>query len=219
MSAASAIAPAQTTSPLPESNGAKLRVLSLTSGRVRLHFPGWTAGEAERIETELGRVRGVASVHANSLTGNVLIHFDRQTTEVNRLLGDLQEAWDRLVAVPAPRSKLPPGNLHRPPEGRGRAAASLLRVGVRGFLGHAVVDSLWFAAGFLGRRFGLPLTGLGPLHVLVDVAVWGFALGSGAGLSRRLTVGTTPAGAGAVSSPTRYLLPAAFSRRGGRNEC
>jgi hypothetical protein len=43
------------------------------------------------------------------------------------------------------------------------------------------VDSLWFGAGFLGSAFGLPLAGLGPLHVLMDIAVWGMALGSANG--------------------------------------
>ena len=54
---------------------------------------------------------------------------------------------------------------------------------VRGLLGHGAVDSVWFAAGFLGESLGLPLAGLGPLHVLMDIAVWGMALASGTGPS------------------------------------
>jgi hypothetical protein len=54
----------------------RLRVLSLTPGRMRLHLPGWTAGDADRVEARLDRVRGVESVQANPLTGNLLIRFD-----------------------------------------------------------------------------------------------------------------------------------------------
>jgi hypothetical protein len=73
----------------------------------------------------------------------------------------------------------------RPDRDDGPATSLWLRVGVRGLLGHALVDSLWFTAGFLGKALGLPLAGLGPLHVLMDVAVWGAALGSASGGSAR----------------------------------
>src|SRR5581483_9429692 len=86
------------------------------------------------------------------------------------LLAKLNKAVDELSndegCVPADESRSdPPAN----------AGRSLLRVGVRGLLGHAVVDSLWFGAGFLGSALGLPLAGLGPLHVLMDIAVWTMA--------------------------------------------
>ena len=67
-----------------------------------------------------------------------------------------------------------------------------MRVGVRGLLGHAAVDSVWFAAGFLGETLGLPLAGLGPLHVLMDIAVWGMALASGTGRSHSAATRTQP---------------------------
>jgi len=151
-------------------------------------LPGWTAGDVEWVETRLCQVNGVESVQANPLTGNVLIHFDRRTTGEKTLLVELEEAWEGLLAaqqrVEAPRSKpRTQDGTRRPVDGRGLSTSSLMRVGVRGLLGHAAVDSVWFAAGFLGETLGLPLAGLGPLHVLMDIAVWGMALASGTGPS------------------------------------
>jgi hypothetical protein len=110
-----------------------------------------------------------------------LIHFNVAVTDEKRLLAELQGQWDQLLAA------------HKgvdvtavPVERREPARASLLRVGVRGFLGHAVVDSVWFAAGFLGETLGLPLAGLGPLHILTDIAVWAIALASGNVWCRRI---------------------------------
>jgi copper chaperone CopZ len=153
------------------------RVLSLLPGRVRLHLPGWAGGDGERIEDRLRRVNGVESVQANPRTGNALIRFDRRAADENALLLELQEAWYSIArsedaAVP-PSSHLTP-------------FSTAIRVGVRGLLGHAVVDSVWFGAGFLGKALGLALAALGPLHVLMDIAVWMIALTgpkSGAGLS------------------------------------
>jgi copper chaperone CopZ len=132
------------------------RVLSLIPGRIRVHLPGWTGCDGERIENCLRRVNGVASVQANALTGNVLVYFDPLTTEESKLLAELGKALEEL------------------PNGERAADAGCppLRVVVRGLLGHAVVDSLWF----VGSSVGLPLAGLGRLHVLMDIAVWTMAL-------------------------------------------
>ena len=179
------------------SSAGRLRIVSLIPGRVRLHLPGWTAGDVEWVETRLCQVNGVESVQANPLTGNVLIRFDRRTTGEKTLLVELEEAWEGLLAaqqrVEAPRSKprTQDGTRH-PVDGRGPSTSSLMRVGVRGLLGHAAVDSVWFAAGFLGETLGLPLAGLGPLHVLMDIAVWGMALASGTGRSHSAATRTQP---------------------------
>jgi hypothetical protein len=139
-----------------------LRVLSLIPGRIRVHLLDWTGDDGERIEHRLGRLRGVESVEVNPLTGNALIRFDRQTTDEKALLMELDQTREGLAA-----------------EQRREAVTSpLLRIGARGLLGHAVVDSFWFAAGFLGEALGLPLAALGPLHLLTDLAVWTVALGS-----------------------------------------
>jgi hypothetical protein len=159
----------------------------LIPGRVRLHLSGWTASEQEWIESRLGRVQGVESVQANPLTENLLIRFDSRSTDERRLLMELQETLAGLFAAEQPASassaKAAPGDAFRDPvQGGGFTTSTVLRAGVRGLLGHAAVDSLWFAAGFLGKSLGLPLlAGLGPLHVVLDIAVWGAALGSAAG--------------------------------------
>ncbi len=147
------------------SSPAELAILSLLPGRLRVHLPSWTAEKADQIETRLGQMKGVRSVEAGRLTGNVLVRFDPHTIGEKGLIEKLQETWEELLAQRRPDWDVAP------------ASRILLRVGVRGLLGHAVVDSLWFAAGFAGKSFGLPLAALGPLHVLMDIAVWGFALG------------------------------------------
>ena len=162
------------------------RLLSLTAGRTRVHLPGWAAREQDQLEARLRQVRGVEAVQANPLTGNVLIRFDPRVTGEQGILAEINQFRDGLLAVrqppQAPRLMYATGDTSRQPmKGRGLTTSPLMRVGVRGLLGQAVVDSLWFAAGFLGEAFGLPLAGLGPLHVLTDVAVWGMALGSARG--------------------------------------
>jgi hypothetical protein len=138
-------------------------VLSLVPGRMRVHLPGWDGDEPDRIEARLRALPGVEAARANPLTGNVLVRFDRRAVEAPAILAALQ-------AQPGPGSAGP---------GPGRLAAPLLRVGVRGVLGHAVVDAAWFGAGFLGRSAGLSLAAwLGPLHLLSDILVWGAALAS-----------------------------------------
>jgi hypothetical protein len=145
---------------------------------VRLHLPGWVAGGVDPVEDRLRRIQGVESVQANRWTENVLIHFDRSVTDEHKLLADLREAWAGLNGAPrwTPAVRQ---HLRRPVERPSASPPSWLRVGMRGLLGHAAVDSLWFAAGFLGESLGLPLAGLGPLHVLLDLGVWGLALRSG----------------------------------------
>jgi copper chaperone CopZ len=142
------------------------RVLSETPGRVRVHLPGWQGEPPNRIEARLRRMPGVKKIQANPLTGNVLVHFDPRATGTEAILAALPRR-------PEPGSQ---GGLWAAPSG-------LLRVGVRGVLGHAAVDALWFGAGFFGQSAGLPLAGLGPLHVLMDVVVWGWVLASAGGAS------------------------------------
>jgi cation transport ATPase len=147
-----------------------LQTLSLIPGRIRLHLPGWKGDGSERIENRLRRIKGVESVQANPLTENVLVHFNHPMTDKDTLLRKLGEALDELVNDERPASA--DGASVSQPANNDR---SLIRVGVRGLLGHAVVDSLWFGAGLLGSAMGLPLAGLGPLHVLMDIAVWTMA--------------------------------------------
>jgi len=137
---------------------------------LRVHLPGWHDEQADWLKARLREVPGVKDVQANPLTANVLIRFDQRTTGTETILAALQ---------PEPVPQRPRS------EGQGHSVSPLLQVGIRGLLGHAVVDAAWFGAGFLGRSAGLPLLAwLGPLHVVVDVMVWGAALASVNGLSR-----------------------------------
>lgn len=143
------------------------RILSQTPGRMRVHLAGWTEEELARIEPWLRQLPAVESVQANRLTGNVLIRFDPQRIETAALLAMLQQPPEPEL-VPQEEPELV-------------SSSTLLKVGMRGVLGHAMVDALWFGAGYLGKRMGLPLAGLGPLHVLLDFVVWGAALTSAKG--------------------------------------
>jgi hypothetical protein len=151
-------------------SGDNLRVLSQLPGRMRLHLSGWTRGSAELIENRLGRINGVESVEANPLTRNILVHFDPLVMDADVLVAKIN-----VVVVELPDDEGSVSADECCSDQPANAGRSLLRVGVRGLLGHAVVDSLWFGAGFLGSAMGLPLAGLGPLHVLMDVAVWTMA--------------------------------------------
>lgn len=155
-----------------------LRILSRIPGRIRLHVPGWAEGDAVRIENRLRRVEGIQRVQANPLTGNVLVYYDHRSTDESMFLDKLNEERSLLIAKDDGPSLSPRDAKH-----------SLLKIGVRGLLGHAIVDSLWFGAGFLGKAAGLPLAGLGPLHILMDIGAWTLAFQSGS----RIPV-TSPAG-------------------------
>jgi hypothetical protein len=146
---------------------------------VRVHLPGWTGDGQDRIETRLREFPGVEAAQANPLTGNVLIRFNPRTTGPQPLLAALQQQPE-VVAPEEPARSESDGAAG---QARGLSASPWFRVGMRGLLGHAVVDSLWFGAGFLGRSLGLPLAGLRPLHLVLDVMVWGAALAS-AGVPR-----------------------------------
>jgi hypothetical protein len=60
-----------------------------------------------------------------------------------------------------------------PPASAGGGA--LLRAGLRGLLGHALVDTVFYAVTF-AEPFGLPLAGLGAMHLGLDVIAWTVAL-------------------------------------------
>jgi hypothetical protein len=150
------------------------RVLHRLPGRLRVHLPGWSGPGREQLEQALALVPGVRSAQANPLTGNVLICFDpRQVPE-----GLLRVALDAAVrALRAAQGVEGAGEAPGASPGGGGALGqgALLRAGLRGLLGHALVDALFYAVTF-SRPFGLPLAPLGALHLGLDVLVWGVAL-------------------------------------------
>lgn len=176
-----------------------LRILSRIPGRIRLRLPGGAEGDAERMENRLRRVEGVQSVQANPLTGNVLVYYDHRSTDESMFLDKLVKERSLLMAKEDGPSSSPPVANH-----------SLFKIGVRGLLGHALVDSLWFGAGFLGKAVGLPLAGLGPLHVLLDIGAWALAFQSGPRIPVTSPAGRMPSepaadGVGGFSSEGRLM--------------
>jgi cation transport ATPase len=139
-----------------------LRILSRTPGRMRVHLPDWHGEKADRIEAGLRKLRGVQHVEANPLTRNVLIRFDPCTTTSDALVATLARLESRLSA----RRRNAEAQAFR---------AKALRCGVRGLMGHAVVDTLLYTLAFV-EPFGLPLATLAKLHLGLDVLVWGAAL-------------------------------------------
>ncbi|HEY7329001.1 MAG TPA: hypothetical protein VH592_15265 [Gemmataceae bacterium] len=155
-----------------------LVVLSHVPGRIRLHVPWGMAEGRGFIQNRIHRIDGVQRVQVNPLTGNVLVHFDHRFMNQKVLLAKMTAILEELSNEKSPgldsRSTItPPAD----------AACSPARFVVSGLLGHAIVDSLWFGAGFLGSAMGLPLAGLGPLHVLMDIVVWVNALSGEPGLN------------------------------------
>jgi Cu2+-exporting ATPase len=74
------------------------RVLHALPGRVRLHLSGWSGEGRTALEDSLRRVPGVQYARANSLTGNVVIHFDPRAVDLSALLGRV--SWANVSAGP-----------------------------------------------------------------------------------------------------------------------
>jgi magnesium-transporting ATPase (P-type) len=138
------------------------RVVHTSSGRLRVQLPGWSGRGERALEAQIGRWRGVLSVAASALTGNVLILFDPVLTDTRALLDALAKIRQDL-ASPAARAKR--RRLRFFTEGNGQERRA--RIAVRG------LDRDPGLAGrlvrLLQRRHGVrarskPLTG----HLLVE---------------------------------------------------
>jgi cation-transporting P-type ATPase I len=75
------------------------RVIHALPGRVRLHAPAWRHSAPGLIEERLAGEAGVEEVRASSLTGNVLLRYDPEATDAERLC----QAAAALVSAPQPR--------------------------------------------------------------------------------------------------------------------
>ena len=135
------------------------RVLSSTPGRLRLHLPGRHGEQAGRVEALLRELPGVEAAQASPLTGNVLVRFDPRATSADAVL-----AAAGVGGIP-----------DAPPSPSSARGGKLLRAGLRGLVGHALVDAAWYTVTFT-EPFGLPLAGLGVLHLGLDVVAWTAAL-------------------------------------------
>jgi hypothetical protein len=65
------------------------QVLHTLPGRLRIHVPGWSKEGLSVLEKKLAQVPGVHSAQASRLTGNILIHFDPQTSDPATLVAGL----------------------------------------------------------------------------------------------------------------------------------
>src|SRR5829696_7924774 len=102
------------------------RVVHAVPGRVRMHAPEWARAAPGRVEGHLRSLPGVECVRASATTGNVLVWFDADRLERDRILEALAEPH----APPAGESEAPASErfaVLRPragPNGRARIPVS-----------------------------------------------------------------------------------------------
>ena len=88
----------------------ELRIVSAIPGRLRLHVPACAPSALEAIEATLRDVRGIRSVKANALTGNLLVHFDQVVVSADELLvivSGLSHTQERpLERAPSSRARM-----------------------------------------------------------------------------------------------------------------
>ncbi|MBA2364529.1 MAG: HAD family hydrolase, partial [Chloroflexia bacterium] len=143
----------------------ELRLVHAVPGRVRLHLPGRSGHGLRHAEVHLRQVPGVQSVQGNSLTGNVLVHFDPIATDEHAILGAARAS--EVVTEPGEDDRAPalPPALQERYEETTRA-----RIAVRGLdrdpvLARRIVERLEHRPG-VQRVTASPLTG----RVLVEFA-------------------------------------------------
>jgi calcium-translocating P-type ATPase len=84
------------------------QTLSAIPGRVRLHLPAWSGRGSHLLEQTIRQVAGVQRAEANSLTGNVLIHFDPRQTDPARIRSALVAAQPAADQGPDEAPETPP---------------------------------------------------------------------------------------------------------------
>jgi hypothetical protein len=150
------------------------QILSLLPGRVRIHFADWPRWTCTEVEAHLACVDGVRAVRANALTGNVLIHFDPQRLSIDRLLRVLSALQTRFHELGPTDGK---GSADPPTLSQSSESNPVLRAAVRGALGHAAVDLLFYGATASAYALGWTWVGsLGVFHLILDTVVWSAAL-------------------------------------------
>ena len=61
-------------------------ILHTIPGRIRMHLPAWSGQGKRTLEAQLRKVPGIQRTEANTLTGNMLIHFDATATNEQNIL-------------------------------------------------------------------------------------------------------------------------------------
>ena len=165
------------------------RLVHALPGRMRVHLAGWPREGHCAVEARLRQVRGVHSVQANSLTGNVLIHFDPTATDERTLLAVVQtlepdstsQRAEILAISPGVprrprRSRSAPGARLRPPGDPDVAGrASILRNGRSRRLSLGIVDLILKGVGIAASLIladsplGLILSGVEAIRLFIEV--------------------------------------------------
>src|SRR4051812_48798398 len=103
-------------------------ILHTIPGRIRVHMPSWSGQGRRALEAQLRQVQGIDRVEANTLTGNVLIHFDATATNEQDILERVQTLHLDTDTTGMPESETTP-----PPVIRERQAGFMrARIPVRG---------------------------------------------------------------------------------------
>jgi hypothetical protein len=138
----------------------RARVIHRLPGRLRVHLPRWSGQDCRQLEEGFCLVPGVYSVHAEPLTGNVLIRFDSQTLTETDLLA-AADAWSPSFGQASGREA--------------SAAPDRLSAALGGVVRHILVDAL---VGMVvsAEPFGLPLGTLRVVQLGLEVFTWGSAL-------------------------------------------
>jgi Heavy metal associated domain 2 len=108
-------------------------------GRIRVHLAGWPREGHCAVEARLRQVRGVHSVQANPLTGNVLIHFDPTATDERTLLAVVQTLKPDSTSQRAEILPISPGVPRRPRHSRSAPGARLRPAGDPDVAGRAAI--------------------------------------------------------------------------------
>lgn len=142
---------------------AEPQVIHTLPGRLRVHMPGWSGQGKRLLERQLRQIQGVNRVHANALTGNILIQFDGQTVDEPSLLHEIHRLDLEKLAEQMHKADMPPAVTKK----QGKTVRA--RIAVRGMdrdpeLAKKVVERLEERPGV--RAHANPLTG----RVLVEFA-------------------------------------------------
>ncbi len=120
-------------------------ILHTIPGRIRVHMPSWSGQGRRALEAQLRQVQGIDRVDANTLTGNVLIHFDAAVTNEQDILERVQTLH---LDTDIDTTGMPESEPTPPPVVRERQGGFMrARIPVRGLsrdpdLGKRVVTSL-----------------------------------------------------------------------------
>lgn len=112
---------------------AEPRVVHTVTGRVRVHMAGWSGQGRQQIEAQLHQLAGVQRVHANPLTGSVLIIFHASVVSEEEVLQAVRALDLEHLRAQSPAPDLTAGTSELPPVRREKHGKTVrARIAVRG---------------------------------------------------------------------------------------